>query len=49
MGVPQIEDIISASAINVRKQFDLVSDKVLPFFKSTAEGIIKHHDALDAL
>lgn len=49
VGVPQIEDIINASAINVKKQFDLVSDKVLPYFRSTAEGIIKHHDALDAL
>lgn len=47
--MPQVEDIINATSISIKKQFDSVSDKVLPYFKNVAESIMKTHDPVDAL
>lgn len=49
VGVPQIEDIVRASAISIKKTFDGVSEKVLPFFQNTAKEILERHSAEDAL
>lgn len=44
-----MEDIIKATGISIKKQFDAVSGKVLPFFKSVAESILSTHEPVDAL
>ncbi len=41
--MPQISDIMKASARDIQEGFDKVQDEVLPFFKDTVTKILKEY------
>ena len=51
VGVPQADDVIQASAMDICKNLDKVHDDILPIFRATAQALIKQKggDAENAL
>ena len=49
VGMPQIQDIVKASARDILLGLDKVSDDVLPYFDEAVEEVLKKYGTKEAL